>query len=252
MDAGRLDRGTVFAGAAIMARLPGHRVLRPALRRPWLAASLRFLLAAGVLGATCLLSCSVERHYKTLSLFFDGVPDPSAPQDPALTGTTRAPGTLPQSAPPPKPRGSSHDPYVSRQCEGCHEFEQNPGNRPAWMLGAPKLIAPVEELCALCHEPPQARYVHGPVAMVRCDLCHAAHDSRFPHLLKNASIDATCLSCHSGETFVTQVAHAEYEPAGCSVCHDPHSSSDPFLLRPELGRTEESGDATGADPEPGS
>lgn len=192
------------------------------------------LFGLAVLGGSVLFSCSVERDYKTLSIFFDGVPDPNARpaaspfEGPAAYGPKS--GEL-LARPREAPRGSTHFPYVNRQCDGCHEFPESNVEQPNWMFGAPKLLAPLEELCAICHEPPEAAYVHGPVAMLRCDLCHAAHDSRYPHLLKKASVNETCTSCHLGQTFVTELAHGELGARDCSQCHDPHGADNSLFLK---------------------
>ncbi len=197
---------------------------------------MRTLLVAGGVGAFLSLSCSVRNNYETLSFFFDGVPDPNAP--PVIVdrfGKQISPesyGEIGAVPPPAGPTGSSHPPFKNRECEGCHIFPKSKVKQPSWTIGAPKLAFPVEELCAKCHEPPQARFVHGPVAMLRCDLCHEAHESRYPNLLRRESINEVCVSCHLDQTFVTQEAHGDLDNRSCSECHDPHAGDNSAFLKP--------------------
>ncbi len=216
--------------------------------------------AVGITGLTLMASCSVERDYRTLSFFFDGVPDPNAPPPPTQDPVQHRPGSASWATSedqPERPQSSTHKPFLNRQCKDCHVIPEGSEARPAWMIGKPKLLIPVEELCAKCHEPPEAAFVHGPVAMQRCDLCHLPHESRFPHLLKLESTNQICLSCHAGETFVTEQSHADLGPMDCTTCHDPHASSYPFFLKvdePQEDQGAESGGASSApvEPEPGS
>lgn len=190
--------------------------------------------AVGVAGTSLLLSCSAERDYRTLSFFFDGVPDPNAPPVPAPGDARRRHEAARQQrveGQPELPESSSHEPFVNHLCSECHIIPETTEARPSWIMGKPKLRYPVEELCARCHEPPQATYIHGPVAMRRCDLCHTPHESRYPHLLKLESTNETCISCHSGETFITQDAHEDLGPMECTTCHDPHASNYPHFLK---------------------
>ena len=185
-----------------------------------------------------LASCSLERRYRVLSFLFDGVPDPNAPVRvealPAprvdftkLTNAERAEYLANKIE---APTVYFHEPVEKRECASCHVFEKQDESRPGWMAGMPTLIVPIEELCARCHEPPEAKYVHGPVATRRCDFCHEPHQSTFPHLLRAETVDKVCLSCHLGETFVTQAEHADLGDTGCTTCHDPHSSDRKYFL----------------------
>lgn len=185
-----------------------------------------------------LASCSIERRYRVLDFFFDGVPDPNAPARPVgpteprvdfakLTSAERAEYLTNKIE---APTVYFHDPVQKRECDACHVFEKQDDSKPGWMAGMPTLIVPIEDLCARCHEPPEGKYVHGPVATGRCDFCHEPHQSTFPHLLRAETVDKVCLACHSGETFVTQVEHGDLGEASCTTCHDPHASERKHFL----------------------
>lgn len=190
--------------------------------------SLVFRLA-WILMFTCA-ACSVERHYRTLSFFFDGVPDPNAPPpEPEIV-----PGPLqgPTLAPAPADDGSSlHPPVRERRCHECHLIPERTAGA-GWQAGLPELVAPREELCRRCHEPPSAAHVHGPAGSGRCDLCHLPHQSSFPHLLRQERQESLCRACHEGELFTTAERHAGFGARDCIACHDPHGSELAALLRP--------------------
>ncbi len=197
---------------------------------------LHALLAALAAGAL-LLACSAERRYRTLSFFFDGVPDPNAPPPPEvygprfdptqLTAEQRA-AMLARRIEPPKI--TTHRPVAEKRCEACHRIERSDSG-PIAFSGVPELNAPPEELCFRCHSFGPARIVHGPVARGLCLSCHLPHQSPHDHLLRQADQKSLCGACHSGETFVTEEAHRAYGDRACSSCHDPHASDREALLR---------------------
>jgi predicted CXXCH cytochrome family protein len=108
----------------------------------------------------------------------------------------------------------------------CHnQLEEN-----QWAL--PKLTAPEPELCYQCHTdyPATQPYVHGPVAVGECLLCHEAHKSRIAGLLKEKEPEL-CYQCH--ETIeAAQISGHPAEPIPqCTKCHDPHAGLDRMLLK---------------------
>ena len=202
------------------------------------------------------MSCSAEGRYKVLDFLFDGVPDPNAVPVPSadvpdsvdftqLTSAERAEYLARRVE---APTVYFHPPVRDRLCDLCHVFEKRGDNVPGWMGGIPRLVVPIEELCAKCHNPPEAKYVHGPVAMMRCDICHLPHQSAYPHLLKVERVADLCTLCHQGETFVTEAEHAEkHGDEQCTACHDPHSSERSYYL---LEATGELGDPPPQPPQP--
>lgn len=184
-------------------------------------------LAAALL--TCA-ACSVERHYRTLSFFFDGVPDPHAPvAEPVLapaqdTPLVASPELVVADS------SSLHPPVRERQCHLCHALPER-ASGSGWQAGVPELLAPRAELCQRCHEPPAATHVHGPAGARRCDVCHEAHQSRFPHLLRQERQETLCRACHQDGLFLTSARHAAFGARDCIVCHDPHGTETATLLR---------------------
>jgi predicted CXXCH cytochrome family protein len=203
-------------------------------------------LFALLLLALAISACSAGSSYGVLSFFFDGVPDPNAPE---LMGPEYKPGTemrhytVEERAALQKKRLVQHTvywhkPYEEKKCNECHKIairtktQQGMGG---WMQGLPELTLPKEKLCMKCHEIPQKRFVHGPVATANCAYCHEAHQSRWPHLVKIQSIQELCHRCHEGETFITSTQHEGVSDQACTQCHDPHASEKALFLKPDAG-----------------
>jgi predicted CXXCH cytochrome family protein len=75
-------------------------------------------------------------------------------------------------------------------------------------------------------------FVHGPVAVGACIVCHKPHSSSEPKLLVQDA-KSLCLTCHAevqakGEEGMHM--HGALEQ-GCTRCHDPHASDHRFQLR---------------------
>lgn len=191
-------------------------------------------------GATVVLllavptACSASR-YELLSFFFDGVPDPNAPQPkvaaPVLPLVKR---TVNPDAPPPV-KLTMHQPYAEQKCDACH---RGAGDKSKQRAGAfaignlSQLVMPIEQLCLSCHAPRPDAFQHAPALLGDCVRCHNPHSSKADHLLQKADVAALCAPCHTTETMPTREAHAAYGERSCAECHDPHSSSLRYLLRP--------------------
>lgn len=184
-------------------------------RRPWPRLTGPRLGAA--LAVVSLVVCNVwtgctvtPSNYKTLSLFFDGVPDPSQQQlltDPK-TGVALA-GML----------QSVHRPYFEQSCGECHRARVRMSKNDS-------------TICLKCHEGTEREheYMHGPVAAKACMWCHHPHESKHKHLLRDAD-RALCGQCHVPELLdaSTVKEHAD-ESRGCLECHTGHGGSRPFML----------------------
>jgi predicted CXXCH cytochrome family protein len=89
------------------------------------------------------------------------------------------------------PGRQAHEPFATRDCEGCH--------RRHGVIGKLVLKAPGRELCLTCHEGYkellESKVIHEPVRTAGCAGCHDAHGSGQPNLLPSAGDDA-CFSCH--------------------------------------------------------
>jgi predicted CXXCH cytochrome family protein len=177
----------------------------------------RTLILAIGLSALAVTGCDIEKHYDTLSFFFDGVPDPNAvePEAPAdrraLTGG-QSPGAR-----------SSHLAYVERRCTDCH----GAASRTPFRAGGFNQLD--QRVCLECHEEETSGYpyVHGPVAIGECLLCHKPHDSPNLHLLVEPPA-TLCLGCHEMKA---EPPHDDLERS-CLDCHHGHGGDHPYFLRP--------------------
>ena len=119
-----------------------------------------------------------------------------------------------------------HYPVQERLCDSCHQVP------PAG--GAAALADTPEKLCLTCHEKFTGSFVHGPVALGACVVCHDPHGSQVPHLLR-VSGRAQCLSCHAD--IESRLAKARFQhkalESGCTSCHSPHASGFRYQLKAE-------------------
>lgn len=124
-------------------------------------------------------------------------------------------------------RYRSHGMLTRKDCFVCHDEQAR----------SYAIAIPDADLCAKCHERrPAAKYVHGPVAIGSCTLCHDPHGQTNPAFLV-ASGEALCFRCH---TEADALKHLVIRPAdsgemlrekGCVFCHDPHQAERKYLLR---------------------
>ncbi|MBL4699919.1 MAG: hypothetical protein JKX85_01550 [Phycisphaeraceae bacterium] len=167
------------------------------------------------------MSCSPETRYETLSFFFDGVPDPNAPDlldGPSANARNGSPNAR-------KLRVSVHKPYRDNDCNACHV-----GN----MRSFESFTKISDIVCMNCHKQvtDAYRYMHGPVAIGACLMCHDPHEAAQPHLIKIPS-PKVCLQCHQRESLgPPDIAHLNNPnpEADCLSCHVGHGSSEHGLL----------------------
>ena len=172
-----------------------------------------------------------EARYRTLSWFFDGVPEPASasaerPPDTLATAAPDAPParTAPDPDLPAEPGGSRHAPFLQKACERCHDHEADSG-----------FVAPPDRLCWTCHEPEHfpGTWQHAPFGRGDCVACHDPHRASRERLLRDASDRELCGRCHDVPEVMALDAHrAALER--CSHCHDPHASDRRFTLRPGI------------------
>jgi predicted CXXCH cytochrome family protein len=170
-----------------------------------------------------LSGCSTSNNFKTLSFFFDGVPDPSKTASTQVIDSLSSLDTLALALNPVNkgPQMQLHSPYQDKQCNSCHDQSK---------MG--KLIKNLPELCYQCHEDFSTRFkvLHGPVAGGQCSVCHSPHMSLNADLLVRTG-QSQCLHCHeSGEIFKTAV-HQDNKETNCTECHNPHGGEDRNILR---------------------
>lgn len=183
----------------------GHRI----------AAKKGFIFSGmAVLFLFLLCGCSPMTRYKTLSIFFDGVPNPEEEALQAQNAQAGGPAKRQASA-----TYRMHGPYAARLCTACHR------------VGTNVLVLPIEKLCFNCHVLNFGKkYVHGPVAAGGCKICHDPHGSSFPYLLVSAARNF-CLRCHDEKDIAKNEAHKGLTNEECTECHDAHSSDKEYLLK---------------------
>lgn len=173
-----------------------------------------------VIGGLCALlagwlGCSEERDYKTLSFFFDGVPDPKLKGKNPLTlnASGRSGGAM----------ISTHKPYVEQKCGECHPSQ-----------GLPTVALQNTDLCVKCHEKVMDQYpvMHGPVVGKACLWCHAPHESINKVLLRTTT-SALCFQCHERELISTKTFGHQEGQGNCLDCHFGHGSDKLPFLKPE-------------------
>ncbi len=172
-------------------------------------------LAAVLAGAALCVACRVEKHYKLLSFFFDGVPPPGAAGAPGRAGAGESAVF------------SSHPGYVERRCNECH------GDQARFGLFASGFTKLDDSVCTKCHAQVLDEHpmLHGPVAAGACLWCHQPHESPQPWLLTAAS-PALCLQCHRFQLQeAPPVAHHQDPDRDCLECHAGHGGAHRYFLR---------------------
>jgi predicted CXXCH cytochrome family protein len=173
-------------------------------------------------GAASWSGCSVEKHYETLSFFFDGVPDPNAPG--AEGGRLVASGTPGVAL----AVVSQHSAFEERRCSECH------GETGEFAFRVSGFSDLTSEVCMKCHSDVMDEYevIHGPVAAQECLWCHQPHESPYEDLL-SYSAPKLCLDCHSlGLMGSPQIPeHMDLERS-CLDCHFGHGGETRAMLRP--------------------
>lgn len=111
-----------------------------------------------------------------------------------------------------------HPGVEGEKCANCHEG--------GFAITRDDSLAP---LCTRCHKAlDREEYVHGPVALGQCAVCHDTHGSALPHFLRMPPLEL-CQDCHNQP--VSKKHRDEAGEEECTECHNPHSSMKPFMLR---------------------
>jgi len=172
------------------------------------------------------VACSVEKHYRTLSFFFDGVPDPEAARRTALPDSLKsaAADTSHLGTVSPELSFNFHQPYIEKKCDDCH-------NRGS--MGS--LALPMPGLCYQCHKElgVDKTWQHGPSSGGYCTQCHEPHRSKNEKLLKKTG-SALCFGCHDSRMLEGGGFHDDPENSSCTGCHNPHGSENHSLLRTDV------------------
>lgn len=203
-------------------------------KRKGLPGAVLFMVLA-LVALPFLVSCGdpLTRN-KTLTTFFDGVPDLPPVEElceeymgdkykeyyDALAARLQEAAGEGQEGKKSAYR-SYHRPFEEKNCEGCHNFKSSN-----------LLIRPADQLCFVCHKNfIRGSQVHGPVAVGDCLACHFPHDSPYPALLQKPR-NTICSKCHQEERLAAnmheQVINHEMN---CVDCHDPHSGNAQYFLK---------------------
>ena len=164
-----------------------------------------------------LLGCS----HKTLTVFFDGVPDgvdaqrvkakkPEKKEEPVKLLQLADNSVLASN--------SSHPPFATKKCRVCHDPD-----RKGFM------IETQPGLCYHCHEVIRGKFEHGPVVSGNCTACHSPHSSDNPKLLVQVG-QALCMTCHDPEVLESTPAHDTIGKSPCTNCHNPHGGNKRYFL----------------------
>ncbi len=131
-----------------------------------------------------------------------------------------------------------HKPAVQEwRCLICHQYQfvetdASPDKPIKFTVNQENGVA---YLCFRCHRHQQQQiksysYVHGPIGMGSCNLCHNPHGSNFKYFLQN-KITILCVNCHEmQDTLTAPVVHQVIKTKGCTACHDPHGSMHQYQL----------------------
>lgn len=81
-----------------------------------------------------------------------------------------------------------------------------------------------------CHaDTTKGRFVHGPVAVLKCDVCHVQPDPEKHEFAPLPGAAAGCTTCH--ELSRREHVHQPFAEGNCTGCHDPHRSESRALLK---------------------
>jgi len=182
----------------------------------------RAVTVAAFIGVLAALSaCSEAARHRFLSFFLDGVPPPGSQTAAGERTTPQGVGPVEPASLPAVQRSIPHTPYRETRCGGCHDADSG------------QLIRPVRDgLCLTCHAKliAGAAFVHGPVAVNDCTVCHHYHAAPLPNLLL-LDATATCLNCHDRGDLSAGAHHAAIDQRGCTDCHDPHGGGNRFFVK---------------------
>ncbi|HWR57276.1 MAG TPA: cytochrome c3 family protein [Thermodesulfovibrionales bacterium] len=83
---------------------------------------------------------------------------------------------------------------------------------------------------AKCHSTMgKDRYVHGPIAVGECMMCHVTTDY-WHTFTRLENISSACYKCHD-KVDTTSGVHKSAKEGNCMKCHNAHQSAHKFLLR---------------------
>jgi DmsE family decaheme c-type cytochrome len=130
-------------------------------------------------------------------------------------------------------QGSAHE-MAGVACASCHRVHANRGGTPAAhrALGGP---SEVTQRCLDCHGGQRAALHQRSSHPLRngqmdCASCHNPHGSTGEKLLRHASVNELCYSCHQNVRGPFLWEHSPVRE-DCLTCHKAHGSNYPQLLQ---------------------
>lgn len=121
--------------------------------------------------------------------------------------------------------GSEHPTWNLTECSQCHMTDAS--NR---------LIDNIDKACATCHADRLEvtdQPLHKAVTELQCTVCHTAHKSPRPNLIRPTA-EHVCFKCHKREEIQT-LAHPNVTHVDCLACHTGHREQRPHMLREGIG-----------------
>ena len=163
------------------------------------------------------LGCSSTAREQLKHWFFE------VPEQPAAEATADEPAGAPDEAPrlvlAETKYKSVHMPYQDRQCQRCHDEQQQMHVRED-----------MADVCLSCHRQyfDEDDVEHTPVTDGECLSCHNLHRSEHPSLLTQPVVEG-CGECHEVPDDLCEEAHGAEGVQDCTKCHNPHFGEAPYL-----------------------
>jgi predicted CXXCH cytochrome family protein len=170
---------------------------------------LKFIIIAAFCTAVLLIVIAVKK------------PNPPKPINPN-----------PNPAPNPSPLTSlTHD--LQKGCENCHP-PQKPDDEP---VSKEDNSARILRICFQCHQDYSnyKGWVHGPVALGQCLVCHNFHEDQNNKFLKYP-LPELCYQCHDSQDMASVENHSEPAYSNCNNCHLPHAGPEINRLKPNAAK----------------
>lgn len=126
----------------------------------------------------------------------------------------------------PFPKYVFHTEDAEKKCRECHLKEADADSVEG--------VLALNTLCLNCHKPLMSeKFVHGPIAVGSCAVCHSFSSEPNKYELNQGSFDL-CLLCHVKKAEALRSSEHTHGPLGaalCDICHEPHSSPNFAQLR---------------------
>ncbi|MBI4651576.1 6-bladed beta-propeller [Candidatus Desantisbacteria bacterium] len=118
-------------------------------------------------------------------------------------------------------------PGFGKECSPCHKLEE--------IIKIRGVRKYEKQICLRCHEKDfRYRYLHGPIGMGECGICHNPHGSeKYDQLLERKDANL-CIMCHDVKS-TNNFVHSPIEKGLCLICHNPHGGNNPnYTSRTEM------------------